>query len=264
MSNAANALRVLKSKVPKFILNDLVRPVPRDILENGSGQGVVGGTARDLMSFSRSPELLRLRVQHNSYPIFECGSHCRHGDMVDRVRFRYMRQWIESGHDKGGLAESPLLSLAMDALDESLNAEQLASVKLEAGEMLYCNNMSWRIRVARSRTTTNPTWIGTMSSCGCRCIMSATKVETKGHRYGSTLRRFAIACTTPTYQQTEYIVLQQRYPSSSCPDGDGQSTHNHNKHHHQDYYHQQPRTKSRSAQLIPWSILCGEAGEGVQ
>ena len=132
LSNAAVSLDSLKSKVPKFILNELFRPLPRDILENGSGQGVDGGLA----SLARNPGLLKLRIQHNAFPIFEEG-----GD--HSLRFRYMRQWVESGHEKGGIRLSPLLTIAMDALDSALDNEKVASIKLERGDIAYCNNMNF-------------------------------------------------------------------------------------------------------------------------
>tara|TARA_B100000768_G_scaffold149901_1_gene144400 strand:+ start:104 stop:274 length:171 start_codon:yes stop_codon:yes gene_type:complete len=37
------------------------------------------------------------------------------------MRFRYMRFWVESGHQKAGLRVSPMLRLAMDFLDKELS-----------------------------------------------------------------------------------------------------------------------------------------------
>ena len=132
LSNAAVSLDSLRSKLPKFILNELFRPIPRDILESGSGQGVGSGFA----GLARNPDLLKLRIQHNAFPIFEEG-----GD--HNLRFRYMRQWVESGHEKGGIQLSPLLTVAMDALDSTLDNEKVASIKLERGDIAYCNNMNF-------------------------------------------------------------------------------------------------------------------------
>ena len=132
LSNAVTALDSLKSKLPKFIMNELFRPLPRDILENGSGQGVGNG----LVGLARNPDLLKLRILHNAFPIFEEGDQ-------QHVRFRYMRQWVESGHEKGGIQVSPLLTIAMDALDSALTGEKVASVKLESGDIVYCNNMNF-------------------------------------------------------------------------------------------------------------------------
>lgn len=136
LSNAAAALGSLKNKLPKFILNELFRPLPRDVMENGKGQGVV---CANLMQFSRSLDLLKLRIQHNAYPIFEEGKDGRD----DLVRFRYMRQWIETGHEKGQMQLSPLLKLALDALDLALDTEHIASIKMQPGEMFFCNNMTF-------------------------------------------------------------------------------------------------------------------------
>jgi len=136
LSNAAAALGSLKTNIPKFILNELFRPLPRDILENGNGQGVARG---DLLQFSRNPNLLKLRVQHNAFPIYEEGG----SSQMSQVRFRYMRQWIESGHTKGCVPLSPLLQVAMDALDVSLGAEEVASVTMSSGDIMYCNNMTF-------------------------------------------------------------------------------------------------------------------------
>ena len=109
LANAVNALESLKLKVPKFLLYELLRPIPRDVLENGSGKGHT-----DLMtSLCRSPDLLKLRVQQNAYPIFV--------ESDGRMRFRYMRYWIETGFQKSGLALSPLLRAAMDFLDGELD-----------------------------------------------------------------------------------------------------------------------------------------------
>ena len=136
LSQAASALASLKARLPKFILNELFRPLPRDILENGKGQGVDGA---DLLRFSRNPDLLKLRIRHNAYPIFEEGIS---GDRDSRLRFRYMRQWINSGHAKAHLGLSPLLILALNALDSSLDIEKVASIQMQSGDIVFTNNMS--------------------------------------------------------------------------------------------------------------------------
>ena len=136
-SNVPSALASLKKNLPKFILNELFRPLPRDILENGSGDGV-----GDSLRFTRRADLFKLRVRHNSFPIFEEGiSTNKHEDEL--ILFRYMRQWIESGHKNGDVSLSPLLELAMDSLDSALDDEKVGSVDMKAGDMLYCNNMSF-------------------------------------------------------------------------------------------------------------------------
>merc|ERR1712127_791609 len=146
LSNAASALASLKTTLPKFVLNELFRPLPRDILENGNGQGVQRG---DLVRFARSPELRKLRVRHNAYPIFEeglghgCSLRNSNSDSDELLRFRYMRQWIESGHSKARMGLSPLLRFALDALDAALEREKVASIRMQPGDMVFCNNMSF-------------------------------------------------------------------------------------------------------------------------
>mmetsp|Transcript_34455 Transcript_34455/g.81231 ORF Transcript_34455/g.81231 Transcript_34455/m.81231 type:complete len:476 (+) Transcript_34455:1153-2580(+) len=127
LSHAGGALATLWRKLPIFLRNELFRPLPRDILERDDS----------LLRFSRNPELLALRVRHNAYPIFETDSN------FTRLRFRYMRHWINSGHSKANLPLSPLLSLAMDALDASLDNETVASIRMQPGDMVFCNNSSF-------------------------------------------------------------------------------------------------------------------------
>ena len=55
----------------------------------------------------------------------------------------FSRFWIESGHKNGDVSLSPLLELAMDSLDSALDDEKVGSVDMKAGDMLYCNNMSF-------------------------------------------------------------------------------------------------------------------------
>lgn len=130
VSNAVNAIESLKSRIPKFLLYELMRPLPRDVMENGSGEGRTGDI---LLDVSRSPKLLQLRVQNNSYPIVV--------EQDDGMRFRYMRYWIETGHAKAGLTMSPLLSVAMDLLDQALDESQLWEGRMQSGDVLFCNNM---------------------------------------------------------------------------------------------------------------------------
>ena len=47
-----------------------------------------------------------------------------------RIRFRYMRFWVESGHQKAGLRVSPMLRMAMDFLDKELNRFSCLKVRL--------------------------------------------------------------------------------------------------------------------------------------
>mmetsp|Transcript_2903 Transcript_2903/g.6842 ORF Transcript_2903/g.6842 Transcript_2903/m.6842 type:complete len:85 (+) Transcript_2903:514-768(+) len=51
-----------------------------------------------------------------------------------------MRQWIESGHQKGQMDVSPRLQVALDALDSALDEEKVASILMQSGEMVFSNN----------------------------------------------------------------------------------------------------------------------------
>jgi len=128
ISNACNAFEQLKLKLPKFMMFELLRPVVRDVLENGGGQGAVG-----LAKLSRSKQLLAKRIKHNRYPIFVDGG--------KGMRFRYMRYWIETAHQKVNWPISPLLTLAMDLLDAQLDQGCCFEEALQPGDMIYSNNM---------------------------------------------------------------------------------------------------------------------------
>ena len=130
ISNFANAWEKLKLRLPKFLQYELLRPLPRDVLEKGKG---VGNDSSDLLSqLSRGENFLPLRVKRNSYPIVI--------DKGDKMQFRYMRHWIETGHSKSGLPLSPLLTIAMDFLDEALDNECIFNENLKQGDILYANN----------------------------------------------------------------------------------------------------------------------------
>jgi SAM-dependent methyltransferase len=130
VSNAVNAVESLETTIPKFLLYELQRTLPRDVMENGGGQGRKGDV---LLNLSRSSELLKHRVRNNAYPIVV--------STQDNMRFRYMRHWIETGHAKAGLVESPLLTIAMDLLDSALDKNQLWEGRMESGDMMFCNNL---------------------------------------------------------------------------------------------------------------------------
>eukprot|EP00730_Choanoeca_flexa_P009268 TRINITY_DN12617_c2_g5_i1.p1 TRINITY_DN12617_c2_g5~~TRINITY_DN12617_c2_g5_i1.p1 ORF type:complete len:572 (+),score=182.81 TRINITY_DN12617_c2_g5_i1:184-1716(+) len=130
ISNAVNALEKLKLRLPRFILNELYRPIYRDVLENGSGKGVEGF----VNGLARTDTLLSMRVKKNSYPIF--------AELDDRVRFRYMRYWIETGHKKAGHEVSPLLKIAMDELDRELDHYCVFEQRMKPGEIVYTNNLT--------------------------------------------------------------------------------------------------------------------------
>ncbi len=129
VSNACNAYDEISNSMPKFLMNELLRPVSRDILENGKGN-----KRRPSMSsqLSRAASIMSLRMSYNSYPIFDVQG--------DRLRFRYMRYWIESAHKKMNWKVPTLLRIAMDVLDDTLDKGCCFHKSLERGDILICNN----------------------------------------------------------------------------------------------------------------------------
>ena len=59
------------------------------------------------------------RAAHSTHPSTQPPPCCLQIDR--RMRFRYMRFWVESGHQKAGLRVSPMLRMAMDFLDKELD-----------------------------------------------------------------------------------------------------------------------------------------------
>lgn len=133
VSNFANAHDALRARLPPWLMYELARPLPRDVLENGSGKGQT-----DLLTaLCRSPELLDLRIRRNAYPIYAPGAGAQ---AADHCRFRYMRYWVETGAAKAHLRISPLLVAMMDFLDEELDRYTIFDDRLDRGDMVYCNN----------------------------------------------------------------------------------------------------------------------------
>jgi len=135
--------------MPKFVIHEMTRALPRDILENGKGlgsgndaidrRGSIASRQRGTIimrktsdALSRSNDVLAMRIRYNSYPIFQTEG--------DRLRFRYMRYWIETGHEKTGWAVPTLLKIAMDLLDDQLDEECAFHDALERGDMVFANN----------------------------------------------------------------------------------------------------------------------------
>lgn len=128
LSNACNAYDDLCQVLPKFLMYELTRPLPRDILENVNGTG-----SKSLEStFSRFNDVLALRIRYNSYPIYVTEG--------DNMRFRYMRYWIETAHKKTGWKVPTLLRVAMDMLDTALNDSCVFYESLCQGDIVYANN----------------------------------------------------------------------------------------------------------------------------
>lgn len=128
ISNSANVYDHLNNTLPKFMMYELTRPVPRDVLENGNGEGTVGLDD----SIRRSGRILSHRVRYNSYPIYVVEA--------DQMRFRYMRYWIETGHKKTSWKVPTLLRIAMDILDDELDKVCCFHDKLVRGDIVFTNN----------------------------------------------------------------------------------------------------------------------------
>lgn len=128
ISNACNAFDKVKNILPKFMMHELTRPIPRDILENGRGRGNENvGT-----QLSRAKSIMNLRISYNSYPIYVAKE--------GRMRFRYMRHWIETAHEKVDWRLPTILRIAMDILDDTLTEGCCFYERLERGDILICNN----------------------------------------------------------------------------------------------------------------------------
>jgi hypothetical protein len=128
ISNACDVYDRLNGKTPKFLMYELTRSIPRDVLENGNGKGTLGVSS----TLSRSSALLSMRIKYNSYPIFVVNG--------SRMRFRYMRHWIETGHKKAFWTVPTLLRVAMDVLDDSLDDGCCFNEALGRGDMIFTNN----------------------------------------------------------------------------------------------------------------------------
>ncbi len=127
-ANACNVFNDLSEAMPKFFMYELTRSLPRDVLENGRGLGSMGmGTV-----MSRASDVLAMRIRYNSYPIYVAEG--------DRMRFRYMRYWIETGHAKTGWKVPTFLRIAMDLLDDKLDKACVFHEALERGDIIFANN----------------------------------------------------------------------------------------------------------------------------
>ena len=128
VSNACNSFDSIESVFPKFMMHELTRPIPRDVLEKGKGRGNDNvGT-----QLSRTESMLHLRISYNSYPIYVVKE--------GRMRFRYMRHWIETAHKKVYWRLPTLLRIAMDVLDDTLTEGCCFDERLTRGDILICNN----------------------------------------------------------------------------------------------------------------------------
>ena len=81
---------------------------------------------------SRTDLIMPLRISYNLYPIYDV----RQG----RMRFHYMRHWIETAHKKMHWRVPTLLRVAMDVLDDMPNEVCRFHERLKGGDILMCNN----------------------------------------------------------------------------------------------------------------------------
>jgi alpha-ketoglutarate-dependent taurine dioxygenase len=89
-----------------------------------------GAYVRDVVTpgADRSPEA----VAQNRFPIFA---------WQGRLVLRYMRYWIERGHERAGVPLGPEDIAAFDALDRELSEERnVLTFRMEPGEMLFIDN----------------------------------------------------------------------------------------------------------------------------
>jgi alpha-ketoglutarate-dependent taurine dioxygenase len=123
VSNALRAHQVLQHEDPAA-LELLYANYVRDVVTPG-----VAKTRENLL--------------RNRFPVF---APCAR---KERIVFRYMRYWIEVGHEKAGEPLSDRHIKAFDLLDEVLGSrEQAVSFQLEKGDILWVNNRT----LAHNRT----------------------------------------------------------------------------------------------------------------
>ena len=71
----------------------------------------------------------------NSFPVFEWGR------WYPGVSCRYMRYWIEAGHQKAGVPLTEVELATLDLFEQGLNSPEMTyQFKLNPGEMLFLNN----------------------------------------------------------------------------------------------------------------------------
>jgi alpha-ketoglutarate-dependent taurine dioxygenase len=76
----------------------------------------------------RSPE----RVAENGFPVFRWNG---------RLVMRYMRYWIERGHERAGLPLAAADHAAFDALEDELgDPDNVLSFRMSPGDLLFIDN----------------------------------------------------------------------------------------------------------------------------
>lgn len=110
--SAARAHERLRREHPRLLAR-LYEDFVRDVVTPGA---------------DRSPA----RVAENRFPVFS---------YPGRLRLRYMRYWIERGHDRVGEPLDDVARAALDALDAALTApEDALTFRLASREMLFVDN----------------------------------------------------------------------------------------------------------------------------
>ncbi len=114
VANAANLALFMQKKYPEHY-RTLQQPIIRDVITPG---------------FEKSVD----RILQNKFPIFS-------NDHDAIFHFRYMRYWIETGHQKADIDMDPILIEAMNIIDQYFNDEKnVLSVDLKKGDILFINN----------------------------------------------------------------------------------------------------------------------------
>jgi hypothetical protein len=133
--NALNVYYRLKQILPQAIFEELEKPIIRDLIEKGLGQD--SGDTWEQLRRSAVLGVQNYRLKNNRFPIFSRDPY------TNEFTCRYMRYWIESGHEKVGLAISPLLKIALNTLDRVIEQDPTiyrVERKLRPGEIIYTNN----------------------------------------------------------------------------------------------------------------------------
>ena len=135
VTNAINVYYRLKQTLPHSIFEELERPIVRDLIETGLGEN--SGDMWEQVRRNSALKIQQYRLRNNRFPIFS-----RH-PYTNEFSCRYMRYWIESGHKKSGVPLSPLLRIAMNALDDAMDKDPTIyriERMLRPGEIIYTNN----------------------------------------------------------------------------------------------------------------------------
>ena len=133
--NALSVYYRLKQILPQSIFDELERPVLRDLIEKGLGED--SGDNWERLRRSSAVGAQTYRLKKNTFPIFGRDPY------TNQFSCRYMRYWIDSGHTKSKSAMSPLLKIAMNALEDVLDNDKTIyriERKLRPGEIIYTNN----------------------------------------------------------------------------------------------------------------------------